>query len=239
MQKDIYIKKTLEEVQNKVFGVTKSFFEIYSLVEKKGEIQVERIDFDFYPNTAIVYLPVHNEHFFLAFYFKTSKTPILTGVELEGGHRAYFTATSETLSFDELASMTTLKNLTGWNKGDIRKSTKLNLHKDTYKYSFTRLIFDPFPSRAYDMGLKVKLLLNEMEKDTKGIKKLLKAATHTGISCSNNMPLNTNNGFHLDVETTSKLGKLGLSIDFDQYIVGQRFLNTYNYKDGSDLVRIY
>ena len=229
---EIYILKTKEEIRNKVFGVTKSLLEVHSFAEKDGEIQIERIDFETYPDTVIVYIAVVKGHFFVGFYFNTGENPELRSVEIENGSKAYFTITSETLNFTELSAMTNLKPLIGWSKGDSRPNGKST-------YNFTRLMFDPFPSKAYDLGFKVKKLVEELEKDSKGVKSLLKIADYGGINCAYWMHSNANKGIHLDEETMIKMGALGLYIDFDQYITGTEFINNYPFMDGSDLIPLY
>jgi len=155
-------------------------------------------------------------HFFLSIYFSKENNEI-TNVETENGNQVYFTATSENLTFEQLSELTKLSGLSGWSVNDDRKVGK-------GKYNFSRLTFEPIKSRAYDLDEKLKLLLNELEKDTKGIKKLTEIAD-AGISIHHQQYIDGNKGINFDIEIINRLSNLNLGIDIDQYVHGKELIS--------------
>ena len=112
------------------------------------------------------------------------------------------------LSFKELSQLTELKNLKGWSYGDNRSNGKS-------RYGFSRISYEPIKSRVFDFDIKLRNLLTDLEKDSKGIRLLFKNA-NAGISVHHQMYISGNKGIHFDTETIKRLSDLKLSIDIDQ-----------------------
>jgi hypothetical protein len=209
--KNELIAKAISEIEKPTFGTTKQYLEVHNVEMENGKPKVERVDFESFEETNVVYFPIEDELFFLSVYFSKENNEI-TNVGTENGNQVVLTAVSENLTFEQLAELTKLNGLSGWSINDDRKIGK-------GKYTFSRLTFEPIRSRAYDLEIKLKLLLTELEKDRNGIKSLAENADVI-ISVHNQMYISGNKGIHLDVGTINRLDKLNLGIDIDQYIFG-------------------
>ncbi len=95
---------------------------MHEVIFEDGVPKIERVDEDFGENIVAVYFPLKEVDFFLEIHVR--KTPIIEVdfVWTENAYRIYLTATSETLTYDELANGLLLKSLEGWSKGDIAKN---------------------------------------------------------------------------------------------------------------------
>jgi hypothetical protein len=112
--------------------------------------------------------------------------------------------------------LTNLPTAELWSKGDLMEN-----QKSTYTFSRITIMPNPEPD---DFDGKLKKLLDSLEQDAEGIKVLVeKADGYNGVAQT--FYINGNKGIHLDNETIVRLGNLGLSIDFDQYVNGNDFLD--------------
>ena len=210
--KNQLIRKAISEIENPTFGTTKQLFEVHNVETEKGKPKVERIDFETFNETNVVYFPIKDEPFFLSIYFSKENNEI-TNVGTENGTQVYLTATSDNITFEQLSELTKLNGLTGWSVNDNRKIGK-------GKYSFSCLSFEPIKSRAYVLDTKLKLLLTDLEKDLDGIRKLIEIA-NVRISIHQQQYIDGNKGLNFDSETINQLSKLNLGIDIDQYVYGK------------------
>jgi hypothetical protein len=210
--KNELIRKAISEIENPTFGTTEQYLEVLNVEMENGKPKVERVDFESFDETNVVYFPIKDEPFFLSVYFSKENNEI-TNVGTENGNQVYLTATSENLTFEQLSELTNLKGLSGWSVNDDRKIGK-------GKYNFSRLSFEPIKSRAYDLDAKLKLLLTDLEKNVDGIRKLTEMAD-TGISIHHQQYIDGNKGINFDIETINRLSKLNLGIDIDQYVHGK------------------
>ena len=209
--KNEIINKAISELENPTFATTKQYLEVHNVELENGKFKVERIDLENFEEVNIVYFSVQDEPFFLTVHF-AKETDELIGVSTENGNQVYFTATSENLTFKQLSELTNLNEFKGWSINDDRKIGK-------GKYTFSSLSFEPIKSRAYDLDVKLKLLLTELEKDVDGIRKLTEKAD-AGISIHHQQYIDGNKGINFDIETINRLSKLNLGIDIDQYVFG-------------------
>ncbi|AXO78954.1 DUF4279 domain-containing protein [Olleya aquimaris] len=214
--KNKLISKAISELKSPTFGTTEQYLEVLKVEMENGNPKIERVDFESFEKTNVVYFSIENEPFFLSVYFSKENNEI-TNVGTENGNQVYFTATSENLTFEQLSELTKLSGLSGWSVNDDRKVGK-------GKYNFSRLTFEPIKSRAYDLDEKLKLLLNELEKDTKGIKKLTEIAD-AGISIHHQQYIDGNKGINFDIEIINRLSNLNLGIDIDQYVHGKELIS--------------
>ena len=205
------IRKAISEIEKPTFETTKQYLEVLNVELENGKPKVERVDLENFEDVNIIYFPIQDKPFFLTVHFGKENNEIL-GVGTENGNQVYFTATSENLTFEQLSELTKLRGLSGWSVNDDRKIGK-------GKYNFNRLSFEPIKSRAYDLDVKLKLLLTELEKDADGIKKLT-VTSDAGISIHHQQYIDGNNGINFDIETINRLSKLNLGIDIDQYVFG-------------------
>lgn len=204
-----------KEFKDKTLGVTEQYLEIHNPIYADNKLKVVRIDRDRKDELIIAYLPVLDEKFYFAVYINT-KTNEITGVGTEAYHRVYFRATSETLSADDLKAMTCLTPTECWNKGDLRKSGRSN-----HTFSNFAIMPNPEPDEFED---KLKKLLNFLEQDKDGVKRLVdKANGYIQVA----MDIHNGNGMiggpNIDTGDIHKINELGLSINFDLYVGGSSF----------------
>jgi Domain of unknown function (DUF4279) len=215
-----YIDKAAAEILNPSFAATKQYLEVNKVEFENGMPKVKRVDLEYADNLVAVYFPFKNERYF--FRVNLIKTPEIkvAFVNTESGHRTYLTATSENLSFGELAQNLPFKPLTGWSKGDLRKNGKSN-------YRFSKISFEPFTNEAYGLNTQLKLLLTELEKHSESIIELTEKAIAYIAVCKHQY-ISGNAGVQFDIETINRLSKLNLSVDIDTYIVGNAIKNNDN-----------
>jgi len=208
-----YIDKAIEEILVPAFAVTKQYLEVNEVQFENGKPKVERVDLDYGENLAAIYFPFKDERYFLQINLQKIPEIKVDFVHTESGNRTCLTATSETLTFDELAKSLPFEPLTGWSKGDFRKNGKS-------QHSFSRVSYEPFSSEAYEMEKQLEILLTELEKDADSVRRLTEKAT-TYISVCKHQYVSGNAGVHFDIEIIKRLSKLNLSVDIDTYIVGK------------------
>jgi len=210
------IQTAVEEIKTKSWGITEQFLQIHETIFIDGVPKLDRLDRDKQDGTAIAYFPVKDEKFYLAIYIECNSVPEVKGIAIESCNDLFFQASSETLDLDELSAFTNLKPTTGWRKGDMRKSGKV-----PYKYTIIRFIPNPEPDEFAD---KLKKLLDFLEQDSSGIKKLVEVANgHIQaviIFHNGNTMLG---GVQIDKESMKRMAALNLQIDFDIYAEGKFF----------------
>jgi hypothetical protein len=139
MSDDKIIQKAIEEIESTPWGVTQQFLDIHQVVYLGTKPKVERVDLDKGDGTAIVYLPVKEERFYLAIYIETSPEPEIRSIYVEPYISVCFSAGSETIELEILSGMTSLVPTSVWRKGDPKREGKPILHKSN------RIRFEPTP----------------------------------------------------------------------------------------------
>jgi len=208
--------KVGQEIKGKTWGVTEQFLQVHDIVLVNGQPKIERIDTDKADGTIIAYVPVKDEPFYFAVYFDNKESLNIAGIGTESYNSVYFRATSDKLTFDELTSLTTIKSTGGWDKGQKRK-----LGTGIYEFSSINIEPNPEPDEFED---KMKKLLDLLEQDNEGIKKLGDRADgqiQVAIKFHNGNTML--GGPHLDKEIIRRLSDLNLSVDFDLYADGNLF----------------
>ncbi len=87
---------------------------------------------------VVAYLPVLNEKFYFVISIQSNPAPKIVGIGTEYYNDILFQASSESLDFDELSALITLKPTGGWRKGDLKHTGNA-----THKYTLIR--FNPYP----------------------------------------------------------------------------------------------
>ncbi|MDF7819813.1 DUF4279 domain-containing protein [Runella sp. MFBS21] len=204
-----------KEFKDKTLGVTEQYLGIHSPIHVDNKLKVDRIDRDRKDELIIAYLPVLEEKFYFAVYIDT-ETNEITGVGTEAYHRVYFRAISETFSADELKAMTRLTPTELWNKGDLRKSRKSN-----NTFSNLTILPNPEPDEFED---KLKKLLDFLEQDKEGIKRLAaKANGYVQVAMEIHNGNGMIGGYNIDTDDIRRMNDLKLSINFDLYVGGNSF----------------
>lgn len=204
-----------KEFEEKTLGVTEQYLEIYSPIYNDNKLKIDRIDRETKDDFIIAYLPVLDERFYFAVYINTT-TKEVTSVDTEAYHRVYFTATSETLTIDEIKALTKLTPTEFWNKGDKRK-----YGNSFYTFNKFKILPNPEPDEFED---KLKKLLSFLEQDKDGIREL---ADNVNGYIQVAMDIHNANGMigghNIDAEDIRRMNDLKLSINFDLYVGGNRF----------------
>ena len=199
-----------KEFREKSLGVTEQYLKIHSPIYSDNKIKVDRIDreskYDNQDELIIAYLPVLDEKFYFSVYINPKENEV-TGVNTEAYHRVYFRATSETLSIDELKSMTNLNPTDFWNKGDLRKNGR-----STHTFSNFAILPNSEPDEFED---KLKNLLDFLEQDKDGIKRLVDNANgYIQVA----MDIHYGNGMiggpYISADDIRRMNNMGLSIGF-------------------------
>ena len=203
------------EFKEKTLGVTEQYLEIHSPIYIDNKLKVDRIDRDTKDDYIIAYLPVVDERFYFAVYINIT-TKEVTGVGTEAYHRVYFRATSENLSVDDLKAMTSLTPTEFWNKGDLRKNGKSN-----HTFSNFKILPNPEPDEFED---KLKKLLDFLEQDKDGIKRLVQNANgYIQVAMDIHNANGMIGGHNIDTDDIKRMNDLKLSINFDLYVGGNSF----------------
>ena len=216
MKDALIIQKAIEEIESKNFGVTRQFLDIHDLIYIDNKPVIARVDVE-ETGKAIVYFPVKDEKFYLAVYLDLEPEVSVRWVNTESHDCVYFVAISETLSFDELSAVTTIKPLTGWNKGDKKRKDGKILHK------YSKIRFEPNPE-ADEFDDKIKKLLEFLEQDNEGIKALAEQADgHIQVVSDFHNGNTMLGGYFLQKDIVKRLAALNLSSDFSVFAEGNFF----------------
>ncbi|MGB7519245.1 MAG: DUF4279 domain-containing protein [Spirulinaceae cyanobacterium] len=167
---------------------------------------------------AIAYVPVVNEFFHFAVCVDLQEKRFV-GIHTEPCNRVYLRAISDSLSLEKLKSLTKLSPTKSWNKGDFR-----NEDRSPYKYKFSsfKLLPNPEPDSFED---KLKKLLDLLETDQQGVTNLIeKAEANVTVAMNFHNGNGMLGGMSINPESIKRMGKLNLSIDFDLYADGNKFL---------------
>lgn len=219
MNDDQIIEIVEKEFRDKFLGVTQQYLEIHNPIYENGKLKIDRIDRERKNGIVSVYVPVQNEKFHFVVWVDSSAhdLEIINTITTEPLNRVYFRATSEELSIAQLKSLTKLTPTESWGKGDVMKSGKAN-----YKFSALSFLPNPEPDEFEN---KLKKLLDYLETDKDGVKCLVDQAN--GI-IQVTMDFHNGNGMiggpSINKESIKRLGNLNLSIDFDLYVSGAKFL---------------
>ncbi len=203
-----------QELLNPSLEVTKQYLGVMEVGLECELPRVARVDLCHEKDLVTVYFYIKNERFFIA--VSLSKIGSVKGVWVESGHRVYLTATSKKLSFLELSKLFPVKGLTGWSKGELRKSGKS-------KHQFTRVSYEPNLNEAYSLEEKLIELLTSLKGNVKNILEL-GSYSNACISVCRNQYISANAGILLDIDTIRLLNAMNLKLEIDTYISGSEIV---------------
>lgn len=206
------IAKAIEEIEQVNFGVTGQFLEVHKIKYHEGVPVVARVDLTPTDDTSIVYFNVEDEPFFFVVYMNNTPEPHVRWVGTENAYSVCINTSSEILNAKEMAAMTTLIPTRSWSKGDLKKS-------GVYKHS--QLIFEPNPE-VDEFETKLKKLLDYIEQDKEGMKRLVKEC-EAYIQVVSWLYIEWLRGYHLDSAIIKRMAALDLEIDISQYGSGNYF----------------
>ena len=218
MDDKIIIQKAIEEIENKNWGVTEQLLQIHQVVYENGIPKALTLHHHSNKDAATVYFQIKDERFYLAIYLDTKPHVDIRGVATQPYHSIYFSASSDDLDFDQLCALTILGPAEGWSKGDKKR------HGNTI-HSHSKFMFEAHPG-PYDFDTKLNLLLDALETDKQGVQRMINIAdgyiqVATVFHNGNTML----GGHHLSRSAISRLARLNLEIDFDEYAEGNSFVS--------------
>jgi hypothetical protein len=210
MNDSLIIETAIEEIETRTFGVTGQFLKIHKIVYADSKPIVARVDRD-KEDEAIVYFNIIDEKFFLAIGVGVKPNLSVRWIKTEPFHSVYFRASSDRLSLTELSQLTKLKSTRGRNKGD----KKMPENGTDIVWRQSTIDFEPNPE-ADEFEDKLKKLLDYLEQDEEGVKKLINNAggyilVYSSFHSGNTMI----GGHHIDKDQIKRMGRLNLEIDFD------------------------
>ena len=191
--------------------MTKEYLEEFKVDYKNGLPRIESIDFDKESERATAYVKIKNEAFYFTFYFDISTNQIeISFVDTTPLFVVSFSVTSEKYTPTDLLSLTTIKPTE-----IIKKGEKFNRHT---KNNYSGLSFDSYkkPGLLID---KINYLLDILEIDKKGVKKLIKLTKCNSIW----LTIVYYNGYgtfsdlSIPKKVIKRLSSLGLELIFDIY----------------------
>jgi hypothetical protein len=218
------------ELNNPQWGLTQQFLEVNIIKKINNEYmherhQIENVTFKYY-NEGMGKLPILENYYEIRFYYEVENENYffcigvdinnynITRVYMVNGCYCYLTATSEELSLNQLAELTKLKYTDGWSKGDKKRNGSI--------FSFSRISFEYYDKKSYELEEALLFLLDELEKDKNGVIELTKKS-NAYISVCKHQYISGNASIAIDINTINRLNELNLGIDIDMYITGKKF----------------
>ncbi len=219
MNNTLIIKKAVEEIETKNFGVTEQFLEVHKIVYQDNAPIISRIDTEKNNGMAIVYFPVVDEKFHLAVGVETKPEVAVSYVQTESYNSVCFRASSDNLSLEELAKKTKLEFSKGRSKGEPKNP------KDGtgVLWPNSTIIFEPNPEPD-EFEDKLTKLLDYLDHDKKGIKELINNANgYIQIAIEFHNGNTMLGGPHISKKLLKRMATFNLEIDFDLYVSGNFF----------------
>jgi hypothetical protein len=202
-----------KELTDPSWEYTKSFLKVNSIGKSNNEFIYDR----YFINEHEIgfYFPVENEKYYFLIAIDICKKDVIS-VSAINGSRCHLTATSEHLSLKELSEITKLRYSSGWSIGDRRENGSI--------YNFSRINFEYYKKRSYELEEIIPLVLDELEKDVEGVRRLTEKA-FTSLSICKYQYISGSTGMVIDEKMIERLNNLKLCLDIDMYIVGNEFKN--------------
>lgn len=217
IDQQLIIDAAREEIALKQCGTTKQLLEIHEVVYQDDKPKVLRVDVERKDGIAIVYFPIKDEKFYLAAYVDTTRDKLEAICNTEAYHSVSFKAFSDTLSLEEISSLTKLATTKGWTKGGQR------LYKSSLPAKDSCAIFEPNPEPD-EFEDKIAKLFDYLETDIEGVTAIVEKADGyiqvASIFHNGNTMLG---GHRLSNEIIRRASLLNLEIGFDLYAKGNFF----------------
>jgi hypothetical protein len=208
------IQKAIEEIENKTFDYTEQFLGVHELVYVDDKPVVSRVDRERKDGTAIVYFPVKDKRFYFTIYLHAKPEVVVIDIDRESNNVVCLNCFSDILDFNQLSALTTLTPTRGRNKGDKKGGT-------FWKNSV--MVFEPNPEPD-EFEDKLKKLLDFLEEDKEGIRKLVdNAEVHIQVVMEFYVHNTILGAAALDRKDLKRIVDLNLQIDFDLHAAGTPF----------------
>jgi hypothetical protein len=196
----------LTEFKEKTLGVTSQYLEIHAPIYENKQLKIDRIDREKNDDTIIAYLPVKDEYFFFSVYLN-KRTAEIFSISTESRNLVSLIFASESMTSDELKTLTKLKCQEFWDKGDKKPN-----RNTFYKFSGIEFYPNPEPDEFED---KLDKLLAFIEDDKENILLLSqKSNGYIHVLMDFHRGNQLLGGMNLKAETLKRISTLNLSIDF-------------------------
>ncbi|WP_299458170.1 DUF4279 domain-containing protein [uncultured Microscilla sp.] len=205
------------EASKKFLSSTRKCLTQLEVIQENQVPKISHLTFDDDEQLFKVFFPIKDHHLYLVICIDSVSCSRPKWSYIQQGNGVLFAAASDTLTFEELQAMTSIKATEGWSKGQLKKNS--SNQNEVHRYSsFT---FEPIREGFVYMTEKLTTLLDMLEADIEGVRRLAEVA-NAGIQVYTydfaeygNLP-----GVHLSKEVIRKLGNMHLDIDFEMYVNG-------------------
>jgi hypothetical protein len=207
----------IEEIDQINFAITRQLLKVHTLEYEHGRPKIAKIEL--HPNLgrAIVHFQIKGERIFFTVFLDTEPKVKVVWTNITEGSRVIFKVTSETIRLDKISSLTKIPPTCSWDIG----APHPNGHG---KHTFSLFGFEPITEMAGDVESKINTLLDKLEQDREGIRKMSAMAnSYIQIHWHGYYGNGMLGGFQLNKVTISRLANLQLAIDFDLYADGNPF----------------
>ncbi len=207
-------KIAISEIDQMNFGITQQILAVNELVYENGHPKIEKVELDAQNKSAMVHFPIKDECIFFTVFLETEPAIKVVWTNTTDGSRVIFRVTSDTMALNEISSFIKIHPTRSWNIGDPHPNGKTN-------HTFSLFDFEPIPDLTGKIESKINTLLDLLEKDTEGIRKLsVLANSYIQIHWHGYNGNGMLGGFQLDQATITRLANLQLAIDLDLYADG-------------------
>lgn len=207
-------KIAISEIDQMNFGITQQILAVNELVYENGHPKIEKVELDAQNKRAMVHFPIKDECIFFTVFLETEPAIKVVWTNTTDGSRVIFRVTSDTMALNEISSFIKIHPTRSWNIGDPHPNGKTN-------HTFSLFDFEPIPDLTGKIESKINTLLDLLEKDTEGIRKLsVLANSYIQIHWHGYNGNGMLGGFQLDQATITRLANLQLAIDLDLYADG-------------------
>ena len=230
MDIEIYKKIADDEINNPQWMETKQFLEVNEFYKVNNEYIYERYSINNDSNRyydyklppvkvdceIIFYYKILNQHYFFAIVVDKTKKDV-SRVFIRNSTYCYLSAFSDNMTLKEMAKLTKIKYSDGITKGEKIKHGRSGYYQSSFiKFKFTE-------ETSYELEESLNMLLDNLEKDKNGIKKLVKKTAASIIICKHQC-VSANAYIEIDKKTIKRLNELNLDIKIDMYCVGEFML---------------
>lgn len=212
MDKASIIAAATAEVERPVFGVTEQFLEVHAVAREAGQPKVAGIALANDKESAIVYLAIESERFYLAVKVSIATLNVLVAWT-EDWHQTSFHATFETLDAQQLAALASLTPTHLLNQGGNRENAKR-------QWPYHSIEFEPNPEPG-PLEEKLEKLLTFLKQDATGTRSLVdQAGGYIRVISEFHNGNRSLGGIRLDQDSVRRMAALNLEVDFDLYAEG-------------------
>lgn len=201
-------KVAIAEVLNPTFELTKQYLQANHLRFENNLPYIEDVEINKDKNTAAVYFPIKNEHFYFVIYVENLE---VQWMGMSAGNRVYLFASSEVTSTEKIISLLGFEPTKKWNANDKIGCNGKSKHNG--------IRYEPIQKMTGEVEIKLENLLENLLPHKKTIIELSHQAS-IEIQVTYYGHKDEMRGIHLATTIMKKLSELELAIDVDLYAGG-------------------